>query len=130
MIARLDRPPLRLKGSKMTGDERHVDIIKNDWFNGEQRVAARVALNGTGKLTIHALLDGDWDLVLRRPLRSHDAPAAIDPDDSPAEYLAALHDAWQGTYFEATEPHDADKCPFAFGDRRSMKIVGTGDLTS
>jgi len=93
-------------------DTTHVDIVRNDWFNGEQYLAARATRNGHG-IAVQSFDPGsDWDALLRKPLWDDDAHADVDPEHEPDHYLQILHTYWKGSYFFATGLHDDLHCAF------------------
>jgi hypothetical protein len=85
----------------------HVDVVQNKWSAGTQNRVARVELGQGGEITVHS--DDHWDRLVRDALDGIDA-------DSPDGLLRGLAGHFTSDYVFATEPHDANECPFAGGE--------------
>jgi hypothetical protein len=83
----------------------HVDIVKSEPLAGSERVLARVTLEH-GSITIEAEDRDYWEEALT-------SGVAINPTESPEEFLAAVSERFNGTYVFTTEPHDDSDCPYA-----------------
>ncbi len=111
-------------GRKRRGAVRdlHVDLVEVDWVAGvEQRVAALVLAEND---TIHVLAHEEerWEDFLRRPVLDslgREVHAAKDAQN----YLEVLSGAYSGTYFFATDLHNAGSCAFVDSDQVSLRRV-------
>jgi hypothetical protein len=89
----------------------HVEILRNEWSAGRQRVLARLSVNGGA-----VRYDGDeqWEKLL--PETFHDpatGESVLQRDGVP--YLNALHRYLNGDYVFATEAHEEGECEFEIG---------------
>jgi hypothetical protein len=90
----------------------HVDLVEVDWASGRQRRLATVRVNGAGTLVVtNSDNPGYWERFLERPVRNT-AGTVVSRTSSPRAYLEALHNAYRGSHFYATELHTASKCRF------------------
>ena len=84
----------------------HIDLIENDGLAGQQRVVASLSVD-RGKYDLSSPDPSRWTRVL---------DTAKLPSPPPYEGVEAL--LWtvckriQGDYVFATEPHDAQACPY------------------
>jgi hypothetical protein len=102
----------------------HIDIIRPDWFSGQEVLAARVRRErgGIGVENVN----GDWTEWLRRPMSDPASGegllrAEVDTD----WFFKRLPEVLQSSYLYASSPHTEDECPFAEADRRPMRPVDT-----
>jgi hypothetical protein len=99
----------------MTSKVRHVDIIINDPLAGEERVIARVWMNGGPELELSVSRDSNateaqmWSYLKTR--------VRLDPKKDPVRFLEALPLAIDATYVVASPVHDEVDCPFEAGRR-------------
>jgi hypothetical protein len=86
---------------------RHVDIISNDPLAGQQRVLARLQMNG-GPLELHVMSGSNtdeatmWSYLISR--------VRLNPTDDPIAFLEALPGAIDSTYVFASSVHSAAQC--------------------
>ena len=85
----------------------HIDFIENDWSAGQQRkVASLGIIEEAPKLTDS--VDGEkWNRVLEIDKLPKQVPYLQAED-----LLKKVSKRFQGDYVFATEPHDADECPY------------------
>jgi hypothetical protein len=90
----------------------HVEILRNEWSAGRQRVVARLVINGTGTV----VYDGaeEWAGVVPESFRDPESGNQIGRQDG-VQYLTALHHHLNGDYVFATEAHESGQCEFALG---------------
>lgn len=87
----------------------HVDLIHTDWLAGTQQAVARVDIDDAGHLRV---APEHWAKQL----------PALDTQGQAADaVLGELHDKMNGTYVDASEPHDDGECPFAGGSQIALK---------
>jgi hypothetical protein len=90
----------------------HVDIIRNDWFNGCQELAARATVNGHG-LEVTSLDGNDWEEFLQRPMLHQASSEWVQADKDPYQFFSLLPETLDGSFVQASTPHPDDACPFA-----------------
>jgi hypothetical protein len=93
----------------------HVELIQNEWAAGQQRVVARLTLNGGGEIQIESTDDEVWREIVLRPFRDSHSGRDVSPEENPEAFLLGLHDHLRGDYLFATEPHSEDQCDLAVG---------------
>ncbi len=84
----------------------HIDLIENDWLAGQQRVVAGLSVV-RGQYDFRT---GDlprWARVLEPAKLPSPAPT-----DGVEDLLKVVSSRIQGDYVFATEPHDAEECPY------------------
>ncbi len=96
----------------------HVDIIRNDWSAGRQKVVAR-AFVADEDVAVDSI-EGAWEDVVKRPFPDRGDGGMIYPEKEPGLFLEKLHTAIAGSYLFATEEHEEEKCPFAEANAVTM----------
>ena len=92
----------------------HVELIQNEWAAGQQRVVAKVFLNGTGEVHVEAIGDG-WEHIALKPFIDPDTGLEVTVADQPERFVRALHRHLSGDYLFATEAHEDGECEFELG---------------
>jgi hypothetical protein len=88
----------------------HVDVVKNEWLAGFQRVVARVTFEDDG-IRIDTDDHDRWDPIVLRPFVVRESGDELNPDKG-EEFVIHLHEQIRGDYLFATELHDDKQCPF------------------
>ena len=83
----------------------HVEVIQNEWAAGQQRVVARLVLNGTGALEVESDDLPTWRPITMRPFFDGTAGREISPDADAEAFITLLHNHLRGDYLFATEAH-------------------------
>lgn len=90
----------------------HVEILRNEWSAGRQRVVARLVVNGSGDVVFDA--PDEWISVVPESFRDPESGNQIGLHDG-TRYLTALHRYLNGDYIFATEAHEEGQCEFTVG---------------
>jgi hypothetical protein len=102
----------------------HLDIIRPDWFSGQEVLAARVRREGGGIGVEN--VNGDWTEWLHRPISDPDSGEGLLQSQVDTDwYFKRLPEVLQSSYLYASQPHSDSECPFADADRLLMKSVDT-----
>jgi len=89
----------------------HVEILRNEWSAGRQRVVARLEVK-RGAVTYDGA--AEWAGVVPASFRDPESGEEIDRHDA-VHYLNALHRYLNGDYVFATEAHEEGECEFELG---------------
>jgi hypothetical protein len=88
----------------------HVDVIRNDWLAGLQRIVARAFVDdGAFYVTSDEKV---WYHAFDRPYLDPESGDELYPQKDPIRYLHALPKVMQGSYVFVTEPHEEETCPY------------------
>jgi hypothetical protein len=99
----------------------HVELIQNEWAAGQQRVVARVVLNGADRVQVEALSE-IWEPIALAPFIDPETGLEVSPDAEPERFVRALHRHLSGDYLFATQAHDDGECEYEVG--RVFPIAG------
>lgn len=87
----------------------HVEIVRNEWSSGRQRIVAKLVLNGTG--AIRAEGSDQWTAVAMKPFVDLETGAELSAEAG-EPFLRGLHRHLRGDYLFATEAHDEGECDY------------------
>jgi hypothetical protein len=90
----------------------HVEILRNEWSAGRQRVVACLEVNGSGRV-VYNVVD-EWAGVVPESFRDPQSGDEVGLRDG-VEYLNALHRYLNGDYVFATAPHETGQCEYELG---------------
>src|SRR3954452_22765899 len=98
------RPLVYLSGFSDPGGQRkgdsnmpHVELIQNEWAAGQQRVVAKVVLNGARAVQVEALSE-IWEPIALAPFTDPDTGLEVSPEAEPERFVRALHRHLSGDY--------------------------------
>jgi hypothetical protein len=92
----------------------HVELIQNEWAAGQQRVVAKLVLNGSQHVEVSAVSE-IWEPIALKPFIDPDTGREVSPQDEPERFVLALHRHLNGDYLFATQAHDDGDCEYEVG---------------
>jgi hypothetical protein len=104
----------------------HVELIQNEWSAAQQRVVARLTLNGSG-VHVDPADDDHWTVLALRPFIDPITGTEVRAEEEPDRFLRGLHHHLNGDYVFATEAHEEGECEFALGTVVPLKVTGVGE---
>lgn len=98
-------------------EDRHLDLVRNDWDEEQQVLIARIEIgdaSGIGVIVKPEANGRDWDKTVRDAI----GPTALEPTE---RIVARLTGYFDGTYLFVSEPHTWGTCPYRGGSPLEMK---------